>query len=140
MNKKISNIVRLIVCAALIIIGVITLFGGFTGDNNYYSPSNYNYDVGYATFGADFYNFVSNNAAYAAYNTARVAARVSDLIDLMENIFGFAFIAVGLLGICKFGIKEEKRCENCSNEVQTENSVKELVVEESATGEATDKF
>lgn len=140
MNKKISNILRLIVCAALIIIGVITLFGGFTGDNYYSSPSNYNYDVGYATFGADFYNFVSNNAAYAAYNTARVAARVSDLIDLMENIFGFAFIAVGLLGICKFGIKEEKRCENCSNEVQTENSVKELVIEESATGEATDKF
>lgn len=140
MNKKVSNIVRLVVCAALIIIGVITLFGGFTGDNYYSSPSNYNYDFGYATFGADFYNFVSNNAAYAAYNTARVAARVSDLIDLIENIFGCAFIATGLLGICKFGVKEEKVCENHFDEVQTENSVEELVAEEPATEEITDKI
>ena len=108
MSKKASKIMGLVVSAIIVVIGIIILFGGFTGDNYYSSASNYNYDYGYATFGADFYNYVSNNAAYAAYNTSKVAAYVQDLTDLMEVAFGFAFIFAGLLGICKFAVKEEK--------------------------------
>lgn len=141
MSKKISKIIGLVVSVILIIVGIAICKGELTGDNYYTEPANYLYDYGYATFGADFYTFVSNNAALAAYNTVKAVAQISNMITLMENVFGWAFIATGMFGICKFGKKDEDAVKNNTIESPTENpedkteSIAEEPAEESVNEE-----
>lgn len=121
MSKKISKIIGLVVSVILIIVGIAIFNGELTGDRYYSEPSVYSYDYGYATFGADFYTFVSNNAALAAYHTGKAEAQISNMITLMENVFGWVFITAGMFGICKFGKKDEDTVKNNTIEVPMEN-------------------
>lgn len=135
MNKKTSSILGLITSIVFAVIGLLILcevFGGSTG--SLVSP--YNYDYGYATFGADFYNYVSNNAAYSAKGIVAVYNTLSSLNDLLKNVFGFLFIGIGLFGICHFAPQIEKKAKETPEIVSAETPYFEnKTIEESSLEE-----
>lgn len=57
----------------------------------------------YATFGADFYTFVTNNAADAASASHTVASNQIRIFNLMSKFFGYTLITLGGIGVCLFG-------------------------------------
>ena len=67
------------------------------------SSAPYSYDSGYATFGADFYTFATNNAAEAASATRTVASNQIQLFKLMSHFYGCVLIVLGAMGVCLFG-------------------------------------
>ena len=67
-------------------------------------------DSGYASFGADFYTFVTNNAADAAEAVHTVASNQIQLFDqlyqlktVFSQFFGYFLISLGGIGVCLFG-------------------------------------
>lgn len=67
-------------------------------------------DSGYASFGADFYTYVTNNAADAAKSVHTVAAnqvqifeQMSQFKTILSRFFGFLLISLGGIGVCLFG-------------------------------------
>lgn len=135
MSKKASSILGLVTSIVLAVIGILILcevFGGSHG--SLVSP--YNYDYGYATFGADFYNYVSNNAAYSAKGTVAVYQTLSSLNDLLKNAFGFLFIGIGLFGVCHFAPQIEKKANKTVEIVSEETQYSEnKTIEESSPEE-----
>ncbi len=93
--KKTFSIIGIIFGLLMIVFGILAVsdaLGGFT------VAANYPYDSGYATFGADFYSYVSNNAALAARN-------VRELGNLVKNVSSVLLIGLGLFMVCLFGTK-----------------------------------
>lgn len=121
MNKKASSILGLVTSIVLAVIGLLILFEVFGGSHGSLVYP-YNYDYGYATFGADFYNYVSNNAAYSAKGTVAVYHTLSSLNDLLRNAFGFLFIGIGLFGVCHFAPQIEKKT-NKTTEIVSEETL-----------------
>lgn len=97
--------------------GIVVYTTGF-GVETYSVSSGVGYDKGYAKFGADFYNYVSNNAAKAASGASVAADNIGELIQLIQHVCGCAMICWGLLSTCKFGLKlstikrEEEKAKN----------------------------
>lgn len=86
----------------LIVFGALAIFG-VLGDAHYYTDSPYRYDHGYTSFGADFYTYVSNNAAYAAEAASAAVSNVRATANILKNTIGISMICFGLFGICGFG-------------------------------------
>ncbi len=89
----------LFIFALLILFKVIRL-----GFSNY--PKNslgYRYDSGPAQFGADFYNYVNNNAAQAAEASRSAARNGYYLIDLVNKVSGIFLTGFGATIFCLFG-------------------------------------
>lgn len=93
-GKKAFSLIGIIVSALIVIAGILTMSGVFGG---YGSSVSYIYDFGYASFGADFYSYVNNNAARASYT-------LINLIHFMRVVSGIFMICIGLLSLCHFGI------------------------------------
>ena len=110
--KKTLNIILVIVGIATIVFGIIVLCGASNGSNGEY-----------ATFGADFYTIVNNNADIIADNT-------NAILETVSQGFGFLLISMGLITslralIAVSNIKEVKedipeQTEEKSLEVQAE--------------------
>lgn len=101
MSKKFFATTGMIFCVLFIILGFVTLFR----DNSCSTASRSGlYDSGLASFGADFYTYVSNNAAEAASAACTAANNIYDLYDLLTNVFGWLFLFAGFTGLCHFGI------------------------------------
>lgn len=105
MAKKRFSTVGMIAGILLVLAGVLTLSGVLGGDTNMNSGSSYLYDSGYASFGADFYTFVSNNAAEAASAARTTANNLDSIAYLLSNFFGVMLIGFGLFTFCYFGVK-----------------------------------
>lgn len=124
MNKKIISLIAMIVSLAIVLCGVLVISGAMGGDTSYASSS-YRYDSGYAEFGADFYTYVSNNAAEAASAARTTASNIGDIAELLKNVCGVFLMGFGLLSLCFFGmifVGEKK--------VTTETVVEELPEQE----------
>ncbi len=108
--KKTFSLIGMIGGVLAIVLGVLILAGVFGGDGNTPGSAPYGYDSGYSIFGADFYTYVSNNAAEAASAGRAAAYNTRDLIGLTRYVGGGGLIAFGLFMLCSFGIKfaEEK--------------------------------
>lgn len=105
--KKLCPIFGILLGIAIAISGVLVLSGELGGDSYSAHSASPKYDSGYATFGADFYNYVSNNAAEAG-NGAQVAANnLREQNDLLKNVLGLSLLWAGLLSICYFGMHLE---------------------------------
>jgi len=102
--KKTFTILGMIVCLLIAVLGGMVMSGSFGGDANYPSGGSF-YDSGYASFGADFYTYVSNNAAEAASASRTTANNVRALCELMTSVSGIFLIGFGLAGFCLFGTK-----------------------------------
>jgi hypothetical protein len=74
------------------------------GDTGYRNSASYTYDSGYASFGADFYSFVNNNAAEAADGAQKAASNLNEIANLLKNVFGIITIGFGLIAFCVFGM------------------------------------
>ena len=102
MNKKTMSLVGMIVALAMVLFGILAMAGALGGNTSWASGS-YLYDSGYASFGADFYTYVSNNAAEAASATRTVAGNLGDIADLLKNVCGLFLIGFGAMAFCFFG-------------------------------------
>ena len=104
MTKKTYALIGMIVSLAIVLCGILTISGTLGGDAHYASGASYLYDSGYASFGADFYTYVSNNAAEAADAASTVASNVRSVAELQKNVFGIFLMGFGLMGFCFFGM------------------------------------
>ena len=134
MNKKTVSLVAMILSALIVFFGILVLAGAMGGDTSY-AGSSYLYDSGYAEFGADFYTYVSNNAAEAASASRTVASNLGEIAALLKNVCGIFLMGFGLLGLCHFAMLwlEEKKAEEA---VATPEIVEEPVQEEAAEEES----
>lgn len=105
MKKSSMAVLGVVSGVIMIIMGLLVLLGVFGPDTSYASSASYIYDSGYATFGADFYNYVSNNAAEAAVAARTTAANIDKLASMLKWVFGISFIGFGMFEVCFFGMK-----------------------------------
>ena len=104
MNKKTFAIIGVVGGAILIFLGILVMSGALGGDTSYASGSSYLYDSGYASFGADFYTYVSNNAAEAASAARTTAENLRGIAELLKNVGGIFLMGFGLFMVCFFGM------------------------------------
>ena len=91
--KKTLSVIGLIVGLAFVIVGILSVSGHLDGSDYYSMSATYEYDSGYANFGADFYSYSVNNTAEIAYAARTIA-----------NFLGLSSILFGLMVMCGFGI------------------------------------
>ena len=103
MNKKKFAKVAMIVSLVLVFFGFLMLCGAM-GGNTSSAYSSYTYDSGYASFGADFYTYVSNNAAEAASASRTAANNLDDIATLLKGFGGIFLMGYGLLNFCNYGM------------------------------------
>ncbi len=104
-NKKTLSKIGMIGGAVVIILGILVLVGAMGGDAIHPSEAPYPYDSGYATFGADFYNYVCNNTQETASAARAAAANLWEISQLLKIALGVFLMAFGLFMSCTFGIK-----------------------------------
>ena len=92
-----------IICLLLVACGLLVMVGVLGGDTSSPGSAGYMYDSGYASFGADFYTYVSNNAAEAASGARTAAYNLQDIAVLLKNVCGIFLMGFGLIGFCAFG-------------------------------------
>ena len=104
--KKIFSLLGLVGGIVIILLGLLVLFGVLgSSDLSTGVSGKYSYDHGYAKFGADFYNYVSNNAATAA-EAGELAVRHLDAIEkLIKLAAGLIVMSIGIFTTCYFGVK-----------------------------------
>lgn len=130
MNKKTMSLIGMIVGLVVAVCGVAVMLGAFGGDASYANSPSSSYDSGYATFGADFYTIVTNNAGAAASAASTTAANLVDIAELLKNACGLLLIAIGALGFCSFGVSfsEAKAAEDAKKNAEaSEPSVVEPI-------------
>lgn len=145
MTKKRYSIVGMIVGVVLVLLGSFTM-SGLLGGNTVIATSNSSilYESGYGKFGADFYTYVTNNAAEAASAARTVSSNLNAIANLLKSISGIIMIAFGLFMNCFFGIKfietkDEEKSSVLSNLIdkssEQQNSHEETVEEDTDTKE-----
>lgn len=103
-SKKYFVYIGMIAGLLTVIMGILVIAGTMGGE--IYRPSAKPFfDYGFATFGADFYTYVTNNAADAAAASKAAAENLGEIIALLKNVCGIALIAGGLFTLCFFGIQ-----------------------------------
>lgn len=105
MSKKSYAIIGIIIGAVLVLMGVLTMSGTFGGAADTASSASYLYDSGYASFGADFYTYVTNNAQEAASAGRTTARNLYEIAKLLKTVLGIMLIGFGLFSECLFGMK-----------------------------------
>ena len=104
MRGKSFSAAGMIVSALIVIFGILFIAGALT-EETYAAGGAGMYDSGYASFGADFYTYVSNNAAEAAAAGRAAASNLDDIFHLVRTFGGIFLIGFGLLAFCLFGMK-----------------------------------
>ena len=128
MAKRYYSIVGMVVGTIIVVLGILTLSGVLGENTSTASSSSYLYDSGYASFGADFYSYVTNNAGEAASAARTIAANQNVIYGFLKLAFGILMIAFGLFMNCFFGVKlTEAKAEGCisNNSPSSDNRVPE---------------
>lgn len=107
--KKAFSLIGIISGLVVILLGILVMTGVFGARTDYASSASYTYDSGYATFGADFYNYVVNNAEEAASASRTVASNLNSIAGFLKTVCGIMLMAFGLFMVCLFGCKLEKK-------------------------------
>ncbi len=104
--KKTFSMLGIVFSALLLLLGLLTLSGGLVdGSAKEASSAPYSYDSGYASFGADFYTYVSNNAEEAAAAGRATAYNLTLIFRLIKTAGGSLMMCLGAMGACFFGLK-----------------------------------
>lgn len=103
MSRKVFATLGMIFGLAIALCGIMTITGTMGGDTSHPSSAPYSYDSGYASFGADFYTYVSNNSAEAASAARTTASNLEDIAQLLKNVCGIFLMGFGMMGFCFFG-------------------------------------
>lgn len=123
MSKKVFATIGMIVCVLFVVMGFVTIGRDNSCSKAYQSGM---YDSGFATFGADYYTYSSNNAAETANAARTTANNIYQLYNLLTDVFGWFFVFSGLAGFCHFGVI----CADCKDAAV---SAAPAAVEESAS-------
>ena len=126
MSKKMFATIGMIVCVLFVVMGFVTIGKDNSCSTAYRSGM---YDSGFATFGADYYTYSSNNAAEAANAARTTANNIYELYGLLTDVFGWLFVFAGLMGFCRFGVI----CAECKDAAA---SAAPVAVEESAPADS----
>lgn len=102
--RKASPVIGLILGLIMALSGILIIAGVLGGDQYSSSHPSYGFDHGYATFGADAYTYLCNNAADTAEAVHSLNSNLRELTDLIKNISGTAMIITGLIAACFFGM------------------------------------
>lgn len=102
--RKFFAVIGMLVCAGLVVAGIMFVEGNMGGNTSTASSAPSYYNSGYATFGADFYTYVTNNAGEAASAVRTAAANLNHIARLLRNFCGAVLIGMGLIGFCGFGV------------------------------------
>ncbi len=111
MKKNTFCMIGISVSAVIVLCGILTVAGLFGGRTELAGSAPIYYDSGYASFGGDFYTFVSNNAAEAAQASRTVAKNLDRIAKLLKNVLGTGLIGLGLLSGCYFCMKKNALAE-----------------------------
>ena len=131
MNKKAFSVTGIVVGAFIIFMGILVMAGSLGGAVRLSEAVPPSYDSGYAMFGADFYNYVSNNAAQAAKASSKIAYNLYEIAGLLKNTLGLLLMAFGAFMICFFGCK-------LPDKLQTEAEPSDVIAADSLTPEETE--
>ncbi len=121
MSKKHYAVCGLIIGTIVVILGTLVTSGAI-GGNTVTAPAapslSILYKSGYASFGADFYTYVTNNAQAAADASRTIADNQNVIYGFLRSAFGIALIVFGLFMNCLFGCKyaEAKAEKNTTKE------------------------
>ena len=151
MNKKTISLIAIVVSALIAFLGLLVLAGAMGGDtgtaSSYSSSLGKLYDSGYAEFGADFYTYVSNNAAAAAdaaesaaSAASKVASNLNEIAKLLKSACGIFLMGFGILSLCHFAmvwLEEKKNEPEVAPAVEGEPVEEAPVQEEEAPVEET---
>ena len=107
-TKKFFATIGIVASALLVLCGILAITGFFDHCETHQvrGPSAYvyDYDYGYATFGADFYNYVANNAGQAGEGVQGAANNLDEIFEWLKLVFGAMMICFGFGGVAAFGI------------------------------------
>ncbi len=133
MSKKLFVYIGMIAGLLAVLMGILVMTGAMGGNSFTVFGAPYKYDSGYATFGADFYTYVTNNAAEAAEASTTAAANLREIAVLLKNVSGILLIAGGLFMLCFFGVQYAECAQAARPETPAEKPIAEVVesVEES---------
>ena len=115
--KKAFSILGMIISVVVFLLGMLLISGAFTSSPSSASSASAYYKSGYASFGADFYTYVSNNAEEAASAARTVASNQRDLYRAVITVGGMLMIGAGLISFCAFGSNLGKQPVSARNEV-----------------------
>ena len=104
MTKRNFAMIGMVVGLVVAFCGILTIFGAMGGNTGSANSAPYLYDSGYASFGADFYSYVCNNAAEAADGAQKAASNLNELANLLKNVLGILLIGIGLIAFSCFGM------------------------------------
>lgn len=106
MSKKYYAVCGMIVGSILVLMGILAMSGALGGNMTLASgSSSILYSSGYASFGADFYTYVTNNAEEAASASRTVAVNLVGIAGFLKTALGLLMMAFGLFMNCFFGIR-----------------------------------
>lgn len=138
MSKKYFVYIGMIAGLLTVIMGILVIAGTMGGE--IYRPSAKPFfDYGFATFGADFYTYVTNNAADAAAASKAAAENLGEIIALLKNVCGIALIAGGLFMLCFFGVQYAECAQAARPETPAEKPIAEVVESVEESEEAADE-
>lgn len=103
MSKKNFSMIGMVVSLVVALCGILTIAGVMGGDAYSANSAPSYYDSGYAIFGADFYGYVTNNAAEAADAARATASNLVSIAHLLRNVCGIFLVGFGLMGFAGFG-------------------------------------
>lgn len=103
MSRKTYAKIGMVSCAIIAIMGLLILCGAM-GGNTQDSYGSFGYTNGKASFGADFYTYVNNNAYRAASAAEVTADNLNEIGTLLRLSLGILVLGIGAVGACGFGI------------------------------------
>ncbi len=103
MSRKTYAKIGMVSCAIIAIMGLLILCGAM-GGNTQDSYGSFGYTNGKASFGADFYTYVNNNAYRAASAAEVTADNLNEIGTLLRWSLGILVLGIGAIGACGFGI------------------------------------
>ena len=105
MKKKTIFAFAGIAAGIIMIICGLTVLGGDLGVSEMsYGRTATTMNSGFASFGADFYTYVTNNAAEAANASRAAAANLVTVAKLIKMVSGIALLCFGMISVCHFGM------------------------------------
>lgn len=120
MKEKKFLTMGIVISVLIVFLGILTMANVFCSEISTIGNTTL-YDHGYSAFGADFYTYVSNNAADAASTSRTTAKNVILLISLIKTTSGLFLCSIGAMGFCYFSAAAAKvqAAEPASPEVGT---------------------
>ncbi len=100
--RKAFSIIGMVVGGVVAVLGILLATGVIGGETTTANSAGYLYPSGFAKFGADFYNYVSNNAYEAAIGSRVAANNLDEIFEMLKLVLGIFLTGFGAGMLCLF--------------------------------------